>query len=1007
MTVETTTNSQSFSGSGTSPFNVNFKFLANTDLVVVRLNNTSGTLTTLVLNSDYTVTGAGDPGGGVVTPLASETGNTITVTRKLVRTQPTDFNDLGAFPAEDTERGLDRLTMMAQEALAATDRALVVPEGDTPTDTVLKTSAERASTILGFGTDGALKYYPVDTPIISLGQTVIMSQVPGWGTSSSAASNAAALGIALEEVRGNGGGEIIFDQAGQFTMNTVLKTGIDNLKLTATKGVELYGPNVDYANDRGLLELFGAPKASSTATIAITAAATSITVADGSKFTAGDLITIDSNSEYWNGIAGVDGFEIVNKGEMNYVNNVVGNVLTLAWPVLESFSITGPTVTVTPYNTITDIQIDGLRFIGPEDQAVLANGSGSIGLKVYYFDRFTAKNLGGYGWQNAFADLWGINYNVSGGEIKGKKLSTPSANYYGWYSQRTYHGKIKDVTGSQMRKIADTGSGTNAISRYIEQSGLLGTDIEGSVAGSHHAQFIEVHSCRGRDCDTVVNTRAKDSYIHDNVGRSLTGTGIGVGAFYTSSTTVSANVGTTRIVDNDIETNSFTAIRVHNSHESAEVIGNRMVSAPATIYGVLHFAGQTRKKTKVHGNTIRGGGALTSTQNGIWFRNEFASVTQDDDIDVGVNTFINIGGALIKHDALTTGTAKRVHMARQSSDRLETRASMFAMAAATSYENKSLCIEFGTTGESAPVNRNLLDNAGFRIDNINAFAVLGTTSAANYICDRWRVHAGTQTINSRARVNTSSPPDEATHSFSVQTVLTPAAPGAAERYMLEQILEGNEIAHLKWGTANAKPIVVSVRVRANVFSGGSIALTVQNGAKDRSHVVPLAVGNAGAWTTLYAVIPGDTSGTWPTDNTAAMRFIIDLGSGSNYQTASPSTWQAADVTRTASTIELINQAQFNAYDFTLSVLAQGTQLLDFERRPHELDELICSRHWQKLPVWVQAAPSFTTVPIIMRATPTPSGGGAGFASTGTSARSLLCNQTSAALQTIILDANLT
>ena len=128
MTVSTTTNSQSYAGSGTSPFNFPYKFFADTDLIVTR-RTSAGVLTTLVLNTDYTVTGAGSEGGGTVTPTASETGNTITVTRQLPRTQETDYSDLGPFPAEATETALDRLIMLMQETYERTGNALRIPTG--------------------------------------------------------------------------------------------------------------------------------------------------------------------------------------------------------------------------------------------------------------------------------------------------------------------------------------------------------------------------------------------------------------------------------------------------------------------------------------------------------------------------------------------------------------------------------------------------------------------------------------------------------------------------------------------------------------------------------------------------------------------------------------------------------------------------------------------------------------------------------------------------------------
>lgn len=179
MTINTTTNSQSYAGSGASPFNFPYKFFANSDLIVQRRINASGVISTLVLGTDYTVSGAGSASGGVVTPLNSETGNTITITRSVARTQNTDFNDLGAFPAEAAENALDRLTMLIQEALDVVRRSVVAPSGDTAVSLVLANATDRANRLLGFGGSGEVTSYPTGVSYVNEG---------AWETVASAAT---------------------------------------------------------------------------------------------------------------------------------------------------------------------------------------------------------------------------------------------------------------------------------------------------------------------------------------------------------------------------------------------------------------------------------------------------------------------------------------------------------------------------------------------------------------------------------------------------------------------------------------------------------------------------------------------------------------------------------------------------------------------------------------------------------------------------------------------------
>lgn len=135
MTVAATPYKESYAGNGvTTVFSVPFYFLADTDLVVSDVNNTTGVVTPLVLNVGYTVTGTGTPTGGAVTvTTATATGHTITIERSLVEDQPTHFVDGDPLPASGLEQALDRIVMLYQQAKAALDRSAKFVVGSTST----------------------------------------------------------------------------------------------------------------------------------------------------------------------------------------------------------------------------------------------------------------------------------------------------------------------------------------------------------------------------------------------------------------------------------------------------------------------------------------------------------------------------------------------------------------------------------------------------------------------------------------------------------------------------------------------------------------------------------------------------------------------------------------------------------------------------------------------------------------------------------------------------------
>ncbi len=132
MTVNSSVSSISYDGDGVSTgFAVPYYFLADSHLRVSVLNKDTGVITTLTLNTDYTVSGAGvQPGGSITTTVPPASNTRITIDRNVPIDQQVDLTPNDKFPADVTERALDKLTMIAQEHDQTLSRALVLGVGD-------------------------------------------------------------------------------------------------------------------------------------------------------------------------------------------------------------------------------------------------------------------------------------------------------------------------------------------------------------------------------------------------------------------------------------------------------------------------------------------------------------------------------------------------------------------------------------------------------------------------------------------------------------------------------------------------------------------------------------------------------------------------------------------------------------------------------------------------------------------------------------------------------------
>jgi lysophospholipase L1-like esterase len=129
VTVNTVDNVAEFVTNGvTTNFPFYFKFLANEDLVVTYIDPL-GVSTTLTLGTNYTVNGAGNDQGSVVTTTALAGPGQLTVSREMEAFQQTSLRNQGKFLAETHEDVFDRLTMLIQQGLTSFGRALTRPFG--------------------------------------------------------------------------------------------------------------------------------------------------------------------------------------------------------------------------------------------------------------------------------------------------------------------------------------------------------------------------------------------------------------------------------------------------------------------------------------------------------------------------------------------------------------------------------------------------------------------------------------------------------------------------------------------------------------------------------------------------------------------------------------------------------------------------------------------------------------------------------------------------------------
>ena len=160
MTISSTTVRNSYSGdNSTTTFSYTFKIFADSDIQVI-IRSANGTETTKTITTHYTVTGAGNSGGGSVIftsgniPTSTQT---VVLRRNIPQTQAIDYIANDPFPAESHEEGLDRATMAIQQLQEELTRSIKLSKTNTMTSTEFSVGAsDRANKILAFDTNGEL-----------------------------------------------------------------------------------------------------------------------------------------------------------------------------------------------------------------------------------------------------------------------------------------------------------------------------------------------------------------------------------------------------------------------------------------------------------------------------------------------------------------------------------------------------------------------------------------------------------------------------------------------------------------------------------------------------------------------------------------------------------------------------------------------------------------------------------------------------------------------------------
>jgi hypothetical protein len=239
--------------------------------------------------------------------------------------------------------------------------------------------------------------------------------------------------------------------------------------------------------------------------------------------------------------------------------------------------------------------------------------------------------------------------------------------------------------------------------------------------------------------------------------------------------------------------------------------------------------------------------------------------------------------------------------------------------------------------------RNRIINGAMRIDQRNNGAA-NTPAAATvtYTLDRWAAYGSQASKFSVQQDSSANTVAGFTSSLKV-TSLSAYSVGASEGFWVRQVIEGNNIADLSWGTANAKTVTLSFWVRSSLT--GTFGGTLIDNYTPLSYPFSYTISAANTWEQKSITIAGPTSGTFPTGNTAGTYVQFSLGIGSSFSGTGGS-WQAANLQSVTGATSVVGTNGATWY-ITGVQLEEGSTPTSFEYRQYGTELALCQRYFAK------------------------------------------------------------
>jgi len=178
--------------------------------------------------------------------------------------------------------------------------------------------------------------------------------------------------------------------------------------------------------------------------------------------------------------------------------------------------------------------------------------------------------------------------------------------------------------------------------------------------------------------------------------------------------------------------------------------------------------------------------------------------------------------------------------------------------------------------------KNLIINGDMRIAQRGTSATITGSGFGYFLIDRFGVQAEDDGSGYNVSQSTDAPAGFQ-YSMLLTVTTTDTLDATSDNHCLGQRIEGNNIAHLKWGTSDAETVTLSFWVKSSLTGtfGGALSNLPST---SRAYGFIYTINSANTWEYKTITISGETTGTWATNNGIGIWVTWSLGANAGRQT---------------------------------------------------------------------------------------------------------------------------